>query len=1072
MNYPNLKMSINRKSVILLIFLVLQINGDGLLFAQNKSKSNAPITGSVSGVVSADGFSLPGTTVKNVTTGHGVITDDKGYYKIGITGPKDILQFSFLGYQQVERVVGVSKRINVTLQDASKELNEVVVVGYGVTKKRDITGSIVSVSREDIEQKMPTSIFDALQGSAAGVMISSGSGQPGEGSSVVIRGISTMNDAGIGPLWVVDGVPTTDIDNINPYDIESMEVLKDAASSAIYGARSANGVIIVTTKKGSEKAPVLEVRYQHSLNNLTHKLPQLNTSEYRRMQRGLLEYADGEGKGLVSTAVKNVLSAQMNDSLNVLLSNDNDYQDIAFRTARKDQLDLSFGGGSSKLKYMLMAGFLNEQGIIRNTSFKRLSARLNADYIATSFLTLGTKISFSYAKKSGVDEGGFLNSLLSRKPTLALHYPDGTLIGTLWGINPIAANLQTNFTDIYRGSFYQFIEFKITKDLKFTTNFNVNMSLHRYNYMRPTLLSDSYLNNFGSHNSTLNYDWMNENYFNYTKSINDAHNFSAMLGVSLQGWKNETDYFSGRNSATDAVYTQNAFAANFDLTKTGTKETAHNMASAFTRVTYNYKSRYLFAANLRADGSSRFAKNKKVGYFPSASAAWRISDERFMQWAKKVKLNDAKLRLSYGVTGNEAIGDYDSQLSYDIGGIYDGVSGVTASRIAVNDLGWEQTAQMNVGVDLSFNKGKYQITVDYFDKTTDNLLANYEIPKEWGFNTVRKNIGSITNKGLELSFTGNFINTQKISLNLSANIAFNKNRVKALAEGASYIHNNKWWISEGRPLGDFYGYTYIDVFQYDQSNAFNSNWEQLTPVFRTDGNGNAVMDGNGKYVLDHYELGGVAYDGEVQQKKLPDGTPFRGGDINWKENPEQQDGVIDDKDRTIIGNAQPDFTGGFSINFRYKNWSLFASAYYSIGGKVYNQAKYNQDQASMWSFSTIPSVGWLDNFWVRQGDKVTYPRPYRDSFQNDRAVNSFYMEDGSYLKIRNIRLSYRFSPQLVNKVNLKGLNVYVYVNNPFTFTSYSGYDPEFSSYSALSIGEDTNRFPRKREFGMGITANF
>jgi len=1072
MNYFNLRVDISRKLIIPLIFLLLCIGGTGLMSAQDKTKSNIPVTGTVSGTVTADGFTMPGTSVKNMTTGKVVITDENGGYKIEITGPKDILQFSYLGYQRIDKVVGISKTIDVSLDDSASDLNEVVVVGYGVTKKRDVTGAIVSVNKEDIEKKMPTNIFEALQGGAAGVQISSGSGQPGEGASVVIRGISTMNDQGIGPLWVVDGVPTTDVDNINPYDIESMEVLKDAASAAIYGSRSANGVIIVTTKKGSEKAPVIEVRYQHSLSQLTHKLPQLNTREYRRMQKGLLEYANGEGYGLVSTAVRNVLNSQMNDSLNYLLSNDNDYQDIAFRTAKKHQLDLSFGGGTEKLKYMLMAGFLNEEGIINNTSFKRLSARLNADYIATSNLTLGSRANFSYARKSGVDEGGFLNSLLSRKPNLSLYYPDGTLIGTLWGINPIAANLQTNFTDIYRGSFYQFLEFKFNKDLKFTTNVNANMSLHRYNFMKPTLLSDSYLNNYGAHNSTLNYDWMNENYFNYTKSIKDTHNFSGMVGFSLQGWKMETDYFNGRNSATDAIYTQNAFAANFDLTKTGTRESAHNMASGFARFTYNYKSKYLFTANMRADGSSRFAKDKKVGYFPSASAAWRISDESFMNWAKKAKLYDAKIRLSYGVTGNEAIGDYESVLSYDVGGIYDGVAGVTASRIAVDNLGWEQTGQANIGLDLSFNKGRYQITVDYFDKTTKNLLANYEIPREWGFNTVRKNIGSITNKGLEISVSGDVLKTKDINLNIAANISFNKNRVKELAQGASYIYNDRWWISEGRPLGDFYGYTYIDVFQYDQSNAFTNSWEQLTPVFKTDGGGNMIVDDKGKYVLDHYTLGSAVYNGQINQKKLPDGSPFRGGDINWEENPDERDGVINDKDRTVVGNAQPDFTGGISLNFRYKNWTLFASAYYSIGGEVYNQAKYNQDQASMWAFSTIPSVDWSDNFWVRQGDKVTYPRPYKDAFQNDRAVSSFYIEDGSYLKIRNIRVSYRFNTKLVNKLKMKGLNVYVYANNPLTFTSYSGYDPEFSSYSALAIGEDTNRFPRKREFGMGLTANF
>lgn len=1066
MKFNTMKINVGRL-ILLLFFLFVQTNALKLLFAQQNKATNT-----VTGTVSVDGFTLPGATVKNMTTRAGAITDDNGHYQIVITGPKDILQFSFLGYERVDRVAGISKIINVTLGKSSTELYEMMVVGYGVQKKRDITGAIVSVSKEDIEKKMPANVFEALQGNVAGVQITSGSGAPGEGASVVIRGISTMNDAGIGPLWVVDGVPTTDINNINPYDIESMEVLKDAASAAIYGSRSANGVIIITTKKGSEKAPVIEVRYQHSLSQLTHKLPQINSKQYRQMQKSLFEYSNGEGAGLVSSVVRNVLNSQMNDSLNYLLNADNDYQDLSFRIAQKDQLDISFGGGTDRLKYMLTGGFYNEQGIIDNTGLKRISARINTDFKATSKLNLGTRVNFSFARRDGIDEGGFLNSLLQRKPNLALTYPDETTIGMLWGLNPLAANLQTNFTDIFKTSFSQFVEYQFTKELKFTSSINTNFSLYRSNFMRPTLLSNEYLENYGRHTSTLNYDWMNENYFNYTKTINYDHNITAMLGLSLQGWKEEVDYFSGKNSATDAVYTQNAFAAHFDLTSTGTTETAHNMASAFSRFTYNYKSRYLLTANLRADGSSRFAKNKKVGYFPSLSAAWRFSDEGFMSWSKQVSLNDAKLRLSYGTTGNESISDYESLLSYSIGGIYDGVSGVTASRIAVDDLGWEQTAQTNAGIDLMFKNSRFKLTADYYDKTTTNLLANYEIPKEWGFNTVRKNIGSIINRGLELSFSGDIVKTKNVTFNVNTNISFNHNIVKELAQGIPYIYNNKWWISEGRPLGDFYGYTNSGVFQHDQSNAFNNDWERLTPVFKLDGNGRYITDTNGKYELDYYLLGNTVYSGDVKQKKLPDGTPFRGGDIDWKENPENTDGIIDDEDRTVIGNAQPDFTGGLSFNLRYKNWTLFASTYYSIGGKIYNQARYYRDMASMENFATLPSYEWLDNFWVKQGDDVTYPRPYGDRFQNNREVNSLYLEDASYIKIQNIRLNYFFNTKDIKHLNITGLRVSVYINNPMSFTNYSGYDPEFSSFSALAIGMDTNRFPRKSELGMGINVNF
>ena len=1049
--------------IALLATSLLAFIWSGPVDAQNQNRrADTRVTRTLVGTVSAgEPFPgpLPGATVYNTKTKQGVVADSEGRYSIGIVGSDDILQFSYLGYKDLSRIAGVDARLDVVLEDADNILDETVVIGYGTTKKRDITGSIVSVTKDDIENKMPTNIFDVLQGTAAGVQVTSGSGQPGEGSSVIIRGTSTMNDAGVGPLWVVDGVPTTDIDQLNPYDIESIEVLKDAASAAIYGARSANGVILVTTKRGNESNPVLEVRYQHSFASLTHKLPQINANQYRDMQRGYLEYANGEGAGLVSQAVINILNSQLGDPYNALLNNDNDYQKIAYRVANKDQVDVSFGGASRQLKYMLMGGFYNEEGIIKNTDFRRASLRLNADYTANDVLTLGTKINVSYAKKDGVDEAGYLNSILSRKPTLSLYYPDGTLIGTLWGISPLSADLQTNFNEYFRASIFQYLDINFSESLKWTTNLNANYGNVRYTYMRPTALSDQYLHNNGQHRSTMTFDVMNENYLNFNKTFDDKHTVTAMAGFSLQNWREAVEYFKGKDSATDAVWTMNAFAANFDLTATGSTETTHMMASAFARATYNYKSKYILSANVRADGSSRFATDKKVGLFPSVSAAWRVTDERFMRrFNRAVGLTDAKLRVSYGATGNEAIGDFDSQLSYAIGGIYDGVSGVTASRIAVNDLGWERTRQFNVGADLSFKQGRYQITVDYFDKFTDNLLANYEIPKEWGFNTVRKNIGSIDNKGVEVAFKGTFLNKKKYYFHVDANLTYSRNTVVELANHANYIYSDNWYISEGRPLGDFYGYKYLGVFPYDESNAFTEDWKQLTPVFDND-------------VFDHYNLGGVRYDGAVRQKLLPNGTPFRGGDINWEENPDHVDGVINDQDRMILGNAQPFLTGGLTLTFRFFDFTFTAASYFSFGGQIYNFARYNQDQSSMAAWSTTPTIGWVDNFWVRPGDEVTYPRPFADSFQNDRHVNSHYIENGSYLKIRNARLSYRLKPNIAQKLKLKGLNIYTYINNPLTFTAYSGYDPEFSNYSALSVGMDTNRFPRSREIGLGFTIN-
>ena len=313
---------------------------------------------------------------------------------------------------------------------------------------------------------------------------------------------------------------------------------------------------------------------------------------------------------------------------------------------------------------------------------------------------------------------------------------------------------------------------------------------------------------------------------------------------------------------------------------------------------------------------------------------------------------------------------------------------------------------------------------------------------------------------MEVAFKGTLVNKKDYYLHIDANLTYSRNTVRELANHVNYIHGDNWYISEGRPLGDFYGYKYLGVFPYDQSNAFTSEWEQLTPIFGKDG------------TFDHYELGGERYEGDVLQKRLPSGKPFRGGDVNWEENPDTRDGIINDRDRMILGNAQPFLTGGLNLNFRYRQWTLSVASYFSFGGKIYNFARYNQDKSSMQAWSSTPTVNVVNNFWIKQGDEVDYPRPYSDEFQNTRSVNSFYIEDGSFWKIKNMRLTYRLKSSVVQKMKMKGMSIYCYVNNPLTFTSYSGYDPEFSTYSALSIGMDTNRFPRSREYGLGITLNF
>ena len=1025
-------------------------------FLQLVQPINAQTSGKVSvkGVVLDEaGETLPGATVTEKGTKNVAATDLDGKFTIKVSKSGATLIVSYVGY--VTKEVTSKPDMKVILSENSKNLDEVVVVGYGTMKKRDVTGAISSISSKDIEQKMATNVFEALQGQTAGIQIISGSGQPGETSSIKIRGTSTFSADGVKPLYIVDGIPLDDIDGINPTDIASMEILKDAASAAIYGSRSANGVIIITTKQGEAGKPRIDVKYNHSWGTLSHKLAQANRADRRYYDNARRQYFLDNNIGNADESIQ-----MIQDSLNVFFNVDNDYQDMILQTAQKDQVDISVGGGSDKIKYFINTGYFNERGIVPNTAFQRLTTRINSDYKPVKWMNMGSRIALTYSKKEGINENALLNAMLSRRPYFSTYYPDGSLVGVFNGQkNPIAqVEYTTDFTDAYKGNFYQFFEFDIYKGLKFRTNINANFSLSKRKKLYPSIITDEWQksNEGGSYNY-LGWNWMNEDYFSYSHKWGD-HNFSAMAGFSAQRWSNQNEILVGTNSSTDYIYTMNAFASNLTQTSTGTWQTSHSLASLFARITYDYKGRYLLTANVRRDGSSRFAENNKWGNFPSASVGWRISDEKFMQFAKPT-LDDAKIRVSYGVTGNESIGNYDYVYTYSPSTIYDGVGGVSATRIGKDNLKWEETKQFDIGLDLSFWNSRLTATFDYYDKYTSGLLADYELPKESGFSTMKTNVGEVSNRGFEVAIAGDIIRTKNFRWNASFNISRNINQIERLSEGKAYLEGDLWWMQEGGRIGDFYGYKYINVFQYDESNAFaEGSWQQLTPVFE-----NGVFQNK-------YLLNGTEYTGKVLQKTLPNGKPFRGGDINWEEPEGSRDGIIDDNDRMIIGNALPDVTGGLSTQFTYKDWSLFISFYYSLGGEIYNFGEHNRN---MFKYTgTTPSPDVIYNTWLKQGDIALYPRPYNDEYDNARYANSFYVEDGSFIRLQNVRLSYNLPKNWCRKCGVKGINLYAFVNNALTWTKYSGFDPEFSTSDPLQIGRDNYRYPKKREYGVGMSVNF
>ncbi len=1010
-------------------------------------------TGMVRGTVRGPrGEVISGVTVVIKGTTTGTTTGSDGKYAVQANKGATLV-FSHLTYETLERTV-TGPTLDVSLMDGATQMEELVVIGYGTQRKRDVTGAITSISASEIERKMPSTVFDALQGQAAGVQIIQGSGQPGEPASIQIRGASTFSSEGVAPLYIVDGAPMDNIEGINPNDIASLEVLKDAASTAIYGSRSANGVIIITTKSGQKGKPAVEVKYHHAWSQLTHKVAQANRGErlyYDNLRRDYF-LANPVG-GNANESIQ-----MIQDTLNVFFNVDNDYQKLAFQTGKTDQVDVSVSGAENKIKYLAATSYYNETGIIPNTGFKRFTARVNAGYTPSKFLSMGTNFSLGYSRRSGIDEAAFLNSMLTRRPYFSLWFPDGTMVGIFNGQrSPLAqTTYTTEFTDYYRANFFQFFELNLAKGLKFRTNLNAGYNQSKRVQAIPSIITDEWQNsNSAQAQNYLNWNWMSENFLTYSKKFCNVHNFSAMAGMSVQQWQLDTERYRGINSSTDYLWTMNAYAANLDLTNTGTWVSRHSMASFFARLTYDYKGRYLLAANFRRDGSSRFADDSKWGNFPSVSVGWRFSDESFMKWAKPA-LNDGKIRLSYGVTGNESIGNYDYVYSYTPSTIYDGVGGVAPTRIGLDNLRWEQTEQYNAGLDLNMFNGRMVLTADYYYKYTTGLLAYYQLPKESGFKEMRTNVGEVENQGVEITLSGDLVRTQNWRWNAAFNISLNKNKIARLSEGTPYMSGNLWWMEEGGSLGDLYGYRSLGVFQYDQSNAFTDDWRQLTPVFA------------GGVFQNAYLLDGQAYTGNVKQKKLPNGKAFRGGDYNWADM--TGEGVIDDNDRTVIGNALPKAYGGLSTQVSYKNIALYVAFYYSFGSEVYNDVAHNRNAFQYTGTTPAPEV--IYDIWTKQGDQTTYPRPYNDEFNNARYANSFYVEDGSFIRLQNVRLTYTLPEKFTNKFKVKQLGVYAYVNNALTWTNYTGYDPEFSTSDPIQVGKDTNRYPKKREFGLGLNVNF
>ena len=1048
----------------------------GLLLAGFSMSAIAQIT--ISGVVNeANGETMPGVSVSVKGTAIGGVTDINGKYSINVPNAQAVLVFSFVGYVTQEFTVGDQREIHVTLKEDTKQLQEVVVIGYGTTiSKRDATGAISTVNEKTIEERTPLNVFDALQGSAPGVQIQAESGAPGASVNILVRGASTFSEGGVKPLYIVDGVIVPDIDNINPADIKSMDILKDGASGAIYGARSANGVIIITTRQGEAGKPRVDARIVNSYSWIANTLPQVNMLEqYFNIAGNRVRYPEKFSDPSDSVSFQN--------STNIY------YPKALTRIASRLDANLTVSGGSDKTTYMASIGYIGDQGTIVTSYNNKLTARINMDFTANR-LKFMSRFNFAYSKTNAIDEFGVIFHGMRRPPNASMRYADGSFIPQYLNSNyrnPLQELYQQLREDArFQATLYQGGEYKFTNHLRLQATVTGTFELRRRDQFRSGELENAANSpNSGYDQMTWTTKYEGQVFMNYNRTFGD-HGVTAMIGSSAETGLTEDFRFQGTNFLSESgPYTFNLIGTmNMATTSTYTSASDYGMASAFGNVSYNYKGRYQIQGTLRYDGSSRFGSENRWGSFPSVSGYWRFSDEPFMDWASTV-LTDGKIRGGWAVTGNDRIGNYDSQILYQGSGIFNGVKSVMpGTRYGNPKIKWEETRQSGIGIDLTFLGGRANATVDWYKKKTTDLLSITNLPFTTGYVDMRMNLASLENRGFELTLAGTPVSNKDFTWQTSVMWWTNKNKVLDLAR-EDYVQSTKWLIAKGKPLGQWYAKRYLGVYAYDVSNAYTSDYStRLNPVLKRDDDGNVLLDINQQPTVLQYLLpDGTEYPAnQVKQRKVGT-TVSKGGDVIWEALPRGYDeagnpiysDAITDADRQILGKATPDWYASWINTIRYRQFTLSFNFYVSWGGLIYNQLKYDRTR---WGGNThMQDLDYILEGWKYQGQAAGKPYDWYRVHNDASAINygtpsDRYLEDGSFIRLRNVRLSYRLDSNIAGKLHIKGIEAYIYGTNLLTWTNYLGFDPEVGSSNPLTPGEDNSSYPKKREVGFGFNVNF
>lgn len=1043
----------------------------------------------VSGTVSDQTGPVIGASVIEKGTTNGTMTDNDGHFTLTVSKGA-VIEISSIGYKTQEITVGAQTNFTVTLSEDNEFLDEVVVVGYGSMKKSDLAGASVSMKESDLKGSIISSLDQSLQGRAAGVTAVTTSGAPGSSSSIRVRGQATIN-ANAEPLYVIDGVivqgggntgadfglgdalgngkvsTISPLSTINPADIVSMEILKDASATAIYGAQGANGVVLITTKHGKSGEAKFSYDGMVAMSRQAVRLNMMNLREYAQYYNEMIEEGDiDETNPYYATPS--------------LLGKGTNWQDEIFRTAWQHQHQLSAQGGSDKVQYYVSGSYMDQQGTIIGSNFNRFSVRTNLDAQLKKWLKLGVNATYAITNdnlKLADSNQGLIYYSLTTIPDIPVYDVNGNYSSTIregyTSPNPVALAMMDEILlkrKKLSGNIYA--ELTPIKHITWRTELGFDMGESDANRYKPMIDLGGWVRsqNSISYQKNSNYFWQLKNYLTYANQWG-KHSVTAMVGQEC--WESRWNYLSGSNTDLPSDEVHNvALATGTPSISSGFGSSA--MASFFTRETYNYGDRYLGTYTYRYDGSSNFGPKNRWAGFHSVALAWRFSNEKFFEPVKKV-IDNGKLRLGWGQTGNSSIGSYAwgaaiTRMPSALG------MGFRPSNIPNTSIRWESQEQYNVGLDLGFFNGRLNLTIDAYYKRSDDMLMSMQLPSYMGtqgnvsskLQAPKGNYGSIENKGLEITLDAHPVQLKNFSWDSNFQISFNKNKLLSLSdtENATLVGYGQFGdvvcVSEiGKPLYNFYGYKVEGVYK-DLDDIQNSAKPAKYPSDGVFSRGNTVWV----------------------------------GDIKYKD--VDENGIIDERDRTDLGSPLPKFTFGWTNTFRYKNLDLSIFLNGSYGNKVMNYNSLtlthmnstwtNQLQSVVSKRARLepidPTIVYADGSkWFDHIDNVRVKNPgakiphtsINDPNDNDR-ISDRYVEDGSFLRIKNITLGYTFPKALLNKAKIENLRVYVNIQNLYTFTKYTGYDPEVGASTqdstGLTYGLDNGRYPSPAMYSFGLNITF